>query len=200
MPKKKPVDVSSINFTKLMASLGNITYLIGDHIKDTLRAAYEGAKKGIAPKQAVNLSEQSIESIYAKAYAFYNQGKYKEANFVFQALMLLDPTQPKHVLGCAACLHRMEFYDKAAELYLLCSSLDPENPLPHFHASDCYIKLKNPDLAAFELKNTIECAKDKSEFAIIKERALMTLETVQAEIAARGGKEEVDTGQSEPIS
>ena len=181
-----------------MASLGDVSYLIGDHIKETLFMLFEGLKKGVMPNNALNLSSDTTEQIYTKAYNFYNLGKYKEASIIFQLLILLDPKVPKYTIGSAACLHRMELYDKAAQVYMLAASIDPENPLPHFHASDCYIKLKSPDLALLELKSTIACAKDKPEFQIVKERALMMLETVQAEIEAR--KDEKKGEESEPIS
>jgi type III secretion system low calcium response chaperone LcrH/SycD len=203
VPKKSKFDISSIDVNKLIASLGDVAYLIGDHIQETLSIALNGLNKGIMPKNVLNLPPDTVEQIYTKAYNFYNQGKYKEASIIFQLLILLDPTVPKYMLGSAACLHRMELYEKAAQVYLLTAALDPENPLLHFHASDCYMKLHAPELALLELKNTIACAKDKQEFQIVKERAMMMLETVQAQIQAR--KEEKNTeaedkGGAEPIS
>src|SRR5437868_5495788 len=92
MNKKRqtgPVDYSSVDFDKLMASLGDVSYLIGDHIKETLTTLFEGFKRGVTPKQALNISPQSVEQLYTQAYTLYNQGNYKKAIILFQILMLI---------------------------------------------------------------------------------------------------------------
>lgn len=179
---KDPLDYSSMNLGKMLDGLGDVNDVAGKQLESTLSLMFDGMKKGIMPKQVLNLGEDKIESLYTQAYTMYNQGKYKEASYLFFILMSIDPTVAKHVMGCAACFHRQQMYQKAAELYILCSSLDPENPLPDFHAADCHIKLQLPPLAAMHLKNVIERARDNPDHAVVKERAIIMLDAIEKEI------------------
>ncbi len=196
-----PIDYSQMDVSKLMGALGDVPNLIGEQVQGTLTTIFEGLKKGVMPKQAFHIPDGAVDSIYTQAYNMYNQGKYKEATYLFQILMLLDPGVSKHVMGCAACLHRQGLYDKAAQIYALCATLDVDNPMPHFHAADCYIKLQAPELAIVCLKSVISCAKEKEEHKVVKERAMMMLETVEAEVKARReGTSEVPSREEDPAS
>src|SRR5262249_28738689 len=118
-------------------------------------------------------------------YNLYNQGKFTDASYIFIVLMVLDPNQIKFQLGAAACLHRLGKYERAAQVYLVTSALDQTNPLPHFHAADCYIKMGALPIAEMCLKNTLECCGEKPEHAIVKERAQLMLSAVREELAAQ---------------
>lgn len=177
-------DFPPMDLSKIMEGLGDVGSIAGDHVEGTITAFFGALQKGIMPKKILNLGEDQIETIYTQSYTMYNQGKYKEASYLFTVLMCIDPTVPKHVMGFAACCHRQDMYEKAIELYILCSSLDTENPLPDFHAADCWIKLQSPEAAVVHLKNAIERAKDIPEHAIVKERAIMMIQTLEAEIEA----------------
>lgn len=179
---KEPFDFDALNLGNLMSGLGDLSSVAGKQIEDTMSMLFDGLKKGIMPKKVFNVGEESIESLYTQAYTMYNQGKYKEASYLFLALMTVDPTVPKHVMGCAACFHRQNMYEKASELYIICSSLDPENPFPDFHAADCWIKMQCPEAAILHLKTVIERAKDSPEYAVVKERAAMMLKTLESEV------------------
>ncbi len=51
--------------------------------------------------------------------------------------------EPSNTLGIAACFHMLKEYKNAVQAYMICAMLDPENPIPHFHASDCYVEMKD---------------------------------------------------------
>ena len=157
--------------------------------KDTIKTILFGAmNKGILPKHALRLGDDTMEAMYGQAYNLYNQGKYQDAAYIFRLLMLLDYMTSKYILGLAACLHRMKEYKNAANTYLLCSSLDAKNPLPHYHAADCYLQLGYPEMAAFSLGLVIAVAADQPQYAIIKERARLMKETLDAESAEKAKK------------
>ncbi|MBS0656477.1 MAG: SycD/LcrH family type III secretion system chaperone [Verrucomicrobia bacterium] len=180
--RKKPVDFSSVNIGKMMNAMGDVNTVTGQHMESTLSMLFEGLKKGIVPKQPLGIGEEKIESLYTHAYTLYNQGKYKDASYLFLGLMVIDPGTSKHLMGCAACFHRQDMFEKAAQLYTLCAASDVKNPLPDFHAADCYIKLQFPQLAALHLKNAIDRAKASPEHALVKERAQIMLQTIEQEI------------------
>lgn len=159
--------------------------------KETVEALLMGsANKGIMPKQALNLGDDTMEAIYSQGYTLYNQGRYKEASYVFRLLMLLDYLTPKYILGLAASLHRMKDYKNAANIYLLCGTLDTTNPLPHYHAADCYLQLDIPELALFSLGLAISAAAEQPQYAVIKERAALMKEALEKQMKEQGEEQE----------
>jgi type III secretion system low calcium response chaperone LcrH/SycD len=142
----------------------------------------QAINSGIMPRQALKLSDDTMEAIYGQGYNLYNQGKYKEASYVFRLLMLLDYLTSKYMMGLAACLHRLHDYKQAANTYLLCGTLDPKNPLPHYHAADCYLQLQVPMLAILSLGLAVAAAGDQPQYAIIKERASLMRETLTQQL------------------
>ncbi len=139
-------------------------------------------KKGIMPKQALQISDDTMEAIYTQAYTLYNQGKFREASFIFRLLMLLDFTTPKYILGLAACAHRLKDFTNAANLYFLCAALDPRNPLPHFHSTDCYVQLGAIAIAAYSLQLAIETAGEQPQYESIKQRAEIMKEALDKQL------------------
>lgn len=138
-------------------------------------------KGGMLVKDAMGLNDTVVEGIYAQAYRLYNTGKYIEASHLFRMLVTMNPMESKYTLGLAACFHMLKEYRNAVQAYTICSLIDPENPVPHYHASDCYIQMKDPLSAIVALEMTIKRAGDKKEYAAIKDRAKMTLEGVKKE-------------------
>jgi len=140
-------------------------------------------KKGIMPKQALQISDDTMEAIYTQAYTLYNQTKYRDASYIFRLLMLLDFTTPKYVLGLAACAHRLQDYTNAANLYFLSAALEPQNPMPHFHATDCYMQLGANEIAAYSLQLAIETAGEQPQYQAIKQRAELMKEALDKQLA-----------------
>lgn len=152
-------------------------------VKQIMEAAL---KKGIMPKQALQISDDTMEAIYTQAFTLYSQSKYRDASYIFRLLMLLDFTTPKYVLGLAACAHRVQDYTNAANLYFLCAALDPQNPLPHFHAADCYMQLGAIAVATYSLELAIGIAGDQPIYQAIKQRAELMKEALDKQLEAQG--------------
>lgn len=136
-------------------------------------------KQGIPPKEAMGISNQVLEGIYAQAYRLYNTGKYTEAVHLFRLLLMLDPTEFKYMLGLAACFHMLKEYKNAIQAYTMCAILDPQSPIPHYHSADCFIQMKDFLSAMLCLELTLKRAAEKPEYAKIKERAQMSLESIK---------------------
>jgi len=135
-------------------------------------------KQGLSPKDAMGISSQVLEGIYAQAYRLYNTGKYPEASHLFRTLIIMDPTQAKYVLGLGACFHMLKEYRNAISTYTMSSIIDGQNPIPYYHSSDCFIQMKDYLSAIVSLKMAIKYAGDKPEYAKLKERALLSLESI----------------------
>lgn len=135
--------------------------------------------QGMIPKDALGLSDAVVEGIYAQAYRLYNTGKYAEATHLFRMLVMLNATEAKYILGLAACFHMLKEYQNAVQTYSMCAMLDPENPIPHYHASDCYVQMKDNLSAIIALDLAVQRAGEKAEYSKIKERALLTIESLK---------------------
>lgn len=142
--------------------------------------------KGMMPKDAAGIQDSDVEPIYAQAYQLYNMGKYKDARSVFGSLCMVDATQPKFMFGHAACSHMMGEYETAAGMYMHMAMSSPDDPIPYYHASDCYIKLKDSVSAVVCLNLTIQRAGSKPQYAIIKERSEMTVKNIKEKLEVEG--------------
>jgi type III secretion system low calcium response chaperone LcrH/SycD len=135
--------------------------------------------QGMPPKDALGINNNILEGIYAQAYRLYNTGKYIEATHLFRMLIMINATEPKYILGLAACFHMLKEYKNAIQTYTMCTLLDPQNPLPHYHSSDCFIQMKDYVSAMICLEMAIKRAGERPEYAKMKERALMSLESLK---------------------
>ncbi len=140
-------------------------------------------KKGKSPKEAMGFTDEMAEGIYSFGYRLYSNGKYSEAAPIFRLLILLDPTQLKYLLGMAACFHMLKEYQSAATTYSLCCIVDTNDPMAAYHASDCYLHLNEIPTAMRSLQVAIQRMGSKKEYAALKERARLNLESL-----SNGGK------------
>lgn len=184
MSSKSRSDYDKMNVPEIQEKLQQINFgAPGKKAETAVKQIMEAAlKKGIMPKQALQISDDTMEAIYTQAYTLYNQSKYRDASYVFRLLMLLDFTTPKYVLGLAACAHRLSDFTNAANLYFLCAALDPTNPIPHFHSTDCYIQLGATAIASYSLQLAIEAAGDQPQYQTIKQRAELMKEALDKQI------------------
>ena len=135
--------------------------------------------QGASPKDAMGVTSTYLENIYSQAYRLYNTGKYSEATHLFRLLVLLNAMEPKYTLGLAACSHMLKDYNTAIQLYTLSSTLDPQNPVPHYHTSDCFIQMKDYLSAMICLELAINRAGDNPSFSKMKERAQLSLDSLK---------------------
>ncbi len=151
---------------------------------DQLEKSFEGVTNkiqnfGMSPKEAFGVSPSFLEHAYAQAYRFYNTGKYGEAIHLFRLLVMFNAMEPKYMMGLAACHHMMKEFPSAIQTYTLCSVMDPGNPIPHYHSSDCYTHLKEPLAALLSLELAIQACGDKPAHAKLKERAILSRDSLK---------------------
>jgi type III secretion system low calcium response chaperone LcrH/SycD len=137
--------------------------------------------KGRTVREAFDLPEEELESIYGVAYQKYSFGEYRKAADLFRYLLVLDPSRYKYILGLAASLHRLEEYDVAANHYLLASFYEPSNPIPYFHGAECFLRLGKHTMARNGLTLAIATAGDQEEYALLKERATLIKNALEEE-------------------
>jgi type III secretion system low calcium response chaperone LcrH/SycD len=134
------------------------------------------------PQNALGLSDAMIEGMYGQAYRLYNSGKYAQARETFKFLVMVNSTEPKYLMGLGACYHMLKQYEGAIQTYMICGMLDPNNPVPHYHMSDCSIQLKDLGGAIISLEMAIQRAGVKPEYQALKDRAALTIESLKNEM------------------
>lgn len=150
--------------------------------KDYQEAIRKAAQKGATPKDAMGLTDAMVEGIYGQAYRLYNTGKYRDASQLFRLLIMLNTTEPKYAMGLAACFHMLKEYRAAIDTYTIVSMINPESPIPYFHASDCMIQMGDNTSAIIALQMAVKRAGEKPEFRTLKDRALLTIESLKKEV------------------
>lgn len=156
--------------------------LTKEHGKGVEKLSRDAIMQQFLPKNVLGLSDSMVEGIYSQAYRLYNTGKYKDASQLFRLLIMIDGTEAKFIMGLAACFHMMKEYQSAISTYALCGIIDPDSPIPHYHASDCYIQMKDYISAIISLEMAIKRAGQKPEFQSLKDRALLTVESLKKEV------------------
>ncbi len=168
-------------------------------VQKGIDALYENVfEKGMMPKDALGIQDADTEALYAQGYQLYNMGKYKDARNVFASLIVVDPIEPRFLFGHAACSHMLENYEAAADMYTHQAMISPDDPIPYYHAADCYIKMKDPFSATVALNLVIKRAEGKDEFSMIKERSELTVKKLEQQME-EGGLEAADLGAPEDI-
>ena len=140
----------------------------------------------ITPQDAMGLDKTFLEQIYATALTFFQAGKYQKAEGMYRILMTLNPLDERFPMATAACLHKLNKYEEAIQYYGLTSAITPNDPLPFFYSSDCFIKCDAIVEAAVMLKLVLQRVNNQPQYAILKERAERSLESSENEINGGG--------------
>lgn len=114
------------------------------------------------------VSKQDLDALYVMAYNLYSEKKYQRAFQIFQAIALYNHFDKRGWMGSAACCQLLGNYRAAVSCYAYASLIDAEDPVPLFHAIECYIALKSYDEAHSALGAMLLLAEKNSKFAQLK--------------------------------
>jgi len=142
----------------------------------------KGIREAASPKEMLGISDAMVEGIYGQAYRLYNTGKYKDAAQLFRLLIMANAAESKYSLGLGACLHMLKEYQAAAEIYAICAVMDPDNPIPFYHASDCFTHLNDPGSALVSLQMALDRIREKPAYQTLKDRIQLSIDTLKKEI------------------
>lgn len=147
---------------------------IASYIVDEMKS-----KPGMSVQQAIGISDEALEEIYALAYNFYNQGKYQEAGVLFEFLSGVSPKTYKFLLGLGSCHYQMEAYEDAFAGFLLALMVECTDPLPGYYAVECCIKRECFEEAQELIGITQEICGDRPEYAALKARCDLIRESLK---------------------
>ncbi len=142
----------------------------------------EVVEHGKLLKDALHVTDEAMEGMYAYGYGLYNQGDYDKASDVFEYLTKLNPYEYKYILGVGAARQLQKSYLPAASAYLVAALMEPKDPTPHYHAAECYLELDDPFSAYASMEFAIKAAGSQKKFADLKKRAVMTRDTLESKL------------------
>lgn len=143
-----------------------------EDIRDLIFEVKEG-EEFEPPKASITIPETHAEALYSIAYSLYESGQYKKAADMFRLLVMMNTFEYKYVFGLAASLQKAEEYFFSATAYMMAATLDTSCPLPHFHSSECYMKMNDPASACIALSLAIDASGKQEKYAVLKERCIL---------------------------
>jgi type III secretion system low calcium response chaperone LcrH/SycD len=100
-----------------------------------------------------SFSVQEQEELYTLAYQLYDQGRYGDCVHCFTKLALCNPFIQPYWSGLASSHQMQKSYKEALPAWGVAALLNEKDPLPHFHAAECYFSLKEFDEAVKALNS-----------------------------------------------
>ena len=108
-----------------------------------------------------NLEEQ--KTLHLSAVTFYQQKNYALSEPLFTQLCLSNPFQEAFWRGLASSLQMLSKWKEALHAWCIVALLQDQDPLPHFHAAECFYLLNEKEetrKALLQAEKRIEGAKD----------------------------------------
>ncbi|BCG17867.1 SycD/LcrH family type III secretion system chaperone [Vibrio alginolyticus] len=136
-------------------------------------------EEGGTLKMLHDVSQDTIEHIYAVGYNFFQSGKIEQAAKVFQLLSMLDHYQARFFIGLGAARQELGEYLQAIDAYSYAALVDVNDPRPPFHSAECHLKLEQLTEAESGFYSAKEMSAGKSQYADLHERAGIMLEAVR---------------------
>ncbi|MGI2782326.1 SycD/LcrH family type III secretion system chaperone VcrH [Vibrio alginolyticus] len=136
-------------------------------------------EEGGTLKMLHDVSQDTIEHIYAVGYHFFQSGKIEQAAKVFQLLSMLDHYQARFFIGLGAARQELGEYLQAIDAYSYAALVDVNDPRPPFHSAECHLKLEQLTEAESGFYSAKEMSAGKSQYADLHERAGIMLEAVR---------------------
>ncbi len=101
----------------------------------------------LSPGELKPLSQKEQTGLYATAYKLYNDGNYETAVELFTQLVLSAPFNHGFWKGLASSEQMRKEYTAALHAWCMVVLLNDKDPLPHFHAAECYLSQGNAEEA-----------------------------------------------------
>ncbi len=136
-------------------------------------AVVKAVMNGVTAGQLANVSEETLESLYALAYGLYSSGNYTDARTAFQALCLLSPKDERFWMGLGGSCQGLERYENAFDAYQMAAiSTSLKNPEPLLYGVQCLLKLNRKEDAIAGLQALLDLGdKDHPKTAQCREKA-----------------------------
>lgn len=111
---------------------------------------------GISEKESSLIPLEMEREFYATAFGLYEKGDYRSASQLFTQLVLTDPYSEHYWQGLASSKQMARDYLAAVHAWSLVALLKEGDPLPHFHAAECFLSLDEKEEALKALDAALE--------------------------------------------
>jgi tetratricopeptide (TPR) repeat protein len=109
---------------------------VGDEVGRDYASVFARVAAGQSLLEALELPPQTVDILYAQAFARFNARRVPEAMHLFQSLTLLAPNVKDHWLGLGICLRMVDQYDAARTALDVAHTLAPDCPAVLFHRTE----------------------------------------------------------------
>ena len=115
---------------------------------------------GISENEISPIPLEMERQFYATAFGLYEKGDYRGASQLFTQLVLTDPFSAHYWQGLASSKQMAREYMAAVHAWSLIALLNEKDPLPHFHAAECFLSLEEKEEALKALDAAFDLCQD----------------------------------------
>lgn len=119
-----------------------------------------------------DFNNEDVSLLYSLGFNLYQREDYFTSKQIFQRLVLSRPHEKKFWMALGACHQMTRQFEEALESWAMASFIENEDPLPHFHATECYLALESLDDAYLALEETKQRLRPGDEELFEKIQAL----------------------------
>lgn len=117
---------------------------------------------GISENEISPIPLEMERQFYATAFGLYEKGDYRGATQLFTQLVLTDPYSEHYWQGLASSKQMVRDYIAAVHAWGMVALLKEGDPLPHFHAAECFLSLEEKEEALKALDVALDlCRNDE---------------------------------------
>lgn len=140
----------------------------------------EKVREGLMSNNTLNefqdLSQDTLDGLYAYAYDFYDKGKLEEAELFFKFLCIYDFYNADYLKGYGAVCQLKKEYQRACDLYGISFSVSNESDYsPIYLMGQCLLCMKKLELS----RDCFETVINNSEDEDLKDKADKYLELLK---------------------
>ncbi len=96
---------------------------------------------GLEKTEIRPLPSEEVFDLYRNGFRLYEMKNYEEALTIFKRLVLSYPLHKECWQAFAGALQMTGRFQEATSAWAVIALLDPQDPYPHFHVTECYIAL-----------------------------------------------------------
>jgi len=155
-------------FTQALEDMAGIASVLTKN----MAPAFECIAEGGSLQNVLEITEQTLETLYQVARHVYEQQHYEEASGLFCLLSLLNPAYTSFWLGLGNAEYCLGKYTEALLAYSFAAQTDNANPFCHIYCARCHMALNNRDGAKIALSLAESVADEpisKKEISRLKE-------------------------------
>jgi tetratricopeptide (TPR) repeat protein len=145
----------------------------------TFDTSQEANQKSI--QERFDLSWKFIDRVYSFAEQLMDEGKYQEAEGVFNLLIFFHPYVVEYWQRKAAALFGGKNFEEALNHYVYSLLFEPENPVTFFEMARCYFQLREVESCLASLEICLKYCDQDTRYSDLKFEAT----TVQQALASK---------------